>query len=308
LLYASLQKRREHMSAMTSAQGPFGDPAPSPTARPETILVVLQDHQDSVAAVPAAKLLARLEDAPVHFLYAGSQAADPKDVMRELGLTSDDLQGAVLNQVQQTAESIENAANTTPSPLVVTSARPTGDDIDAPLGILCDAVLSSTLSQVLIVPPNWNSETWQIRNILLAHDGSPSADAATSTAANLARRAGANVVALHVAARKSPQIAEVGSFPAPRYIDQPQHEWPTWANEFMQRMMALGASPSAVNFKLLVTGGQPGSEIADFARESHADMVVMSWHGRWEAERAGTLRVVIRRSECPVFLVCSGSI
>lgn len=290
------------MSAIPS-HSQVGDVAPSPVPRPETILVVLQDPQDSAAAVPAARLVAGLEDATLHFLYAGTHAADPKQLLRELGLTSDELHGGVLNTVDRTPEGITKAANNTPSPLVVASARPLTAEVDSPLGPLCDAVLSAPLAQVMIVPPDWSSESWNLRRIVLAHDGSPSADAAISTAAHLARRAGANVVALHVAARKASHLAEIGSFPAPRYIDQPQHEWPAWANEFMQRMMTLGASPAAVNFKLLVTGGQPGSEIADFAAENHADLVVMAWHGRWQAEHARTLRVVIRRSACPVFLV-----
>jgi nucleotide-binding universal stress UspA family protein len=292
------------MSALTS-HTPLGEPAPSPIRTPETILVALQDSRDSAAAVPAARLLARLENATVHFLYAGTQTGDAKELLKELGLTSEDLHGGVLNRVDRTAEAITKAANSTPSPLVVASARPVGEELDAPLGELCDAVLSAPLSQLLIVPPDWSSESWSLRTIVLAHDGSPTADGAISTAASLARRAGAHVIALHVAARKAPQSAEVGSFPAPRYIDQPQHEWPAWASEFVQRMIAVGASPGAVNFKLLVAGGQPGSEIADFAAENHADIVVMAWHGRWEAEHAGTLRVVIRRSACPVFLVCT---
>jgi nucleotide-binding universal stress UspA family protein len=289
------------MSAITSQAG---DLAPTPVRRPETILVALLDSQDSAAAVPAARLLARLEEATLHFLYVGTHGGDAKDLLKELGLTSDDLHGGVLDQITCSEEAITKAAANTPSPVVVASARPINSDVDSPLGPLCDAVLSSPLPQVVILPPEWASESWNIRKIVLAHDGSRSADAAISTAADLARRAGANVVALHVAARKAPQSTEIGSFPAPRYIDQPQHEWPAWANEFMQRMMALGASPAAVNFKLLVTGGQPGSEIADFAAENRADLIVMAWHGRWEAEHAKTFRVVIRRSACPVFLVC----
>ncbi len=291
------------MSAITS-HSQAGESMPLPVSRPETILVAVQDSQDSVAAVPVAKILAQVEEATLHFLYTGTHQGDPKELLKELGLTPEDLHGGVLNQVNATPEAIATAASTTPSPLVVASARPESSDLDSSLGLLCDAVLTSPLARVLIVPPDWTSESWSIRHIVLAHDGSRSADSAISMAADLARRAGAHVVALHVAARKAPQSAEVGSFPAPQYIDQPQHEWPMWANEFMQRMIALGASPAAMNFKLLVTGGQPGSEIADFAVENHADLVVMAWRGLWEAEHAQTLRVVIRRSACPVLLVC----
>jgi nucleotide-binding universal stress UspA family protein len=112
------------------------------------------------------------------------------------------------------------------------------------------------------------------------------------------------VLVLHVAARKiSHPMLEPGSLPAPRYVDQPQHEWPAWAGEFMERMMALGTLPAAVNFKLLVTGGQPGSEIAQFASDNNADLVVLALHGHQQPECAGALETVVRRSGCPVLLI-----
>lgn len=110
-------------------------------------------------------------------------------------------------------------------------------------------------------------------------------------------------MALHVAARQASRPdMEPGSLPAPRYVDQMQHEWPAWASEFMGRMLTLGATPNAMNFKLLVTGGQPGSEIAQFARDHHADLVVMTGQGRWRP-RPGALKVAVGRSGCPVLLI-----
>ena len=70
----------------------------------------------------------------------------------------------------------------------------------------------------------------------------------------------------------------------------------------MSRMLAAGAAPSSMHFDLVVTGGQPGSEVAQVARERNADLVVMGWHGHWDHDPSAT-RVVIRTSGCPVFLV-----
>ena len=87
-------------------------------------------------------------------------------------------------------------------------------------------------------------------------------------------------------------------------MDQPQHEWPAWAEEFMNRVIAAGAHSSAVHFKLAVTGGQAGSEVAQVARERDVDLVAMAWHGHLEHERCAT-RVVVRTCDCPVLLVYS---
>jgi nucleotide-binding universal stress UspA family protein len=270
--------------------------------RPETILVPLTDRNDAMNSLPVARAFAQLANATLHVLCWSSESLDPKQRLKQLGITPDDVHGGILGAVDGTPEALTRLAQGTANPLVVVSARPVEEDVDS-LGPVCESVLTSAPTQVVVVPPE-HKQSWHMRRILLAHDGSPTADAAICTTAHLALRAGAEVIALHVASRKAPQISEIGSFPAPRYIDQPQHEWPSWANEFVQRMMTLGASPAAINFKLLVTGGQPGSEIAQFAKDHEADLVVMVWHGRWESERAGTLKVVIRRSECPVFLIC----
>ena len=75
----------------------------------------------------------------------------------------------------------------------------------------------------------------------------------------------------------------------------------------MDRMLALGAPPSAVHFDLVVAGGQPGSEIAELARRREVDLVVMAWDGKWNDTRHAATRAVIRACGCPVLLVCSGS-
>jgi nucleotide-binding universal stress UspA family protein len=170
-----------------------------------------------------------------------------------------------------------------------------------------EAVLSSAPPRIVLVTPEHGELPWQVRRIVMAHDGTPTSDLSIALAADLSHRAGAEVVALHVAARQaSHPLLEPGSLPAPRYVDQMQHEWPAWAAEFMERMLTLGSAPTAMNFKLLVTGGQPGSEIAQFARDHVADLVVMAWHhGRWRPQRPGALKVVVRRSGCPVLLICA---
>jgi nucleotide-binding universal stress UspA family protein len=73
----------------------------------------------------------------------------------------------------------------------------------------------------------------------------------------------------------------------------------------MARMVALGGSAAAINFKLLVVGGQPGSEIGQFARDNKVDLVVLPWHGKWEEQRGGAVEAIVRRSACPVFLICT---
>jgi nucleotide-binding universal stress UspA family protein len=248
--------------------------------------------------------MARLERATLHLIHVGEPLPDPRQKLEELGLGGEQLHGVVLDQITgEAGEGIANLVRRLPAPLIVMPIRTVGQHSRAALRELAEAVLSSAPARMLLVNPNRGEEPWQIRRIVLAHDGTPTSDFAIPLTADLARRAGADVIALHVAARIASHPAEPGSLPAPRYVDQPQHEWPRWAGEFVERMMALGASPAAVNFKLLVSGGQPGSEIAQFTHNHNADLVVVAWHGRWHEQRTGAVKAVVRRARCPVLLI-----
>lgn len=305
--------------------------------RVDTIVVPLDGSRGTKMALPVARTLAQVERATLHLAYVGERELDPRRAWQHLGLSDEDLDGVVLQQLtgmpsrvsgipgspterpadtspgpetengklEAAAEAILRLVHSLPAALLVMSTHSAGQHSRATLGPLVDAVLRSAPTRIVLVNPERGEVSWPIHRVVLAHDGSPTSDFAIPLTADLAQRAGAEVTALHVAARKSSRAMEPGSLPAPRYLDQPQHEWPRWAGEFVERMMALGAPPAAVNFKLLVTGGQPGSEIAQFTRDHHADLAVVAWHGHWQAQRLGAVKVVVRRAGCPVLLICA---
>jgi nucleotide-binding universal stress UspA family protein len=277
-----------------------------PAYRIDSVVVPLDGGGASQAALPVARTLAALEHATLHVVCLGEHALGQRQTLEDLGLTAEDLHGVVLDQLTgEPAEAIVRFTQKQPAPILVMGTQTGRQRSRATLGPITEAVLACAPPRIVLVTPEHGERPYQIRRIVMAHDGTPTSDLSAALAADLSHRAGAEVVALHVAARQtSHPMLEPGSLPAPRYVDQMQHEWPAWAQEFMERMLTLGATPSAVNFKLLVTGGQPGSEIAQFARDNGADLVVMAWqHGRWRPQRPGALKVVVRRSRCPVLLI-----
>lgn len=270
------------------------------------IVLPLDGSAVARAAVPVARGLAELHKAVLHLVYVGQAPLDPRNMLGLLGVSSEEVPGAVLDAYEgNAAEGIARVARQLPQSLIVMCTH-TGEHIHPErFGSVAEAVLASSPERIVLVPPERGERPWRIGRVLLAHDGTSASDAATAPAAGLSLRAEAQVIALHIAARKAACPEKPGSLPAPRYIDQPQHEWPAWTGEFMDRMLALGAPPSAVRFNLVVAGGQPGSEIADAAREREADIVVMAWDGEWECAKHMATRVVIRTSGCPVLLVRS---
>lgn len=260
----------------------------------------------SRSAVPVARGLAQLYKAVPHLLYVGKGSPDPKTLLSLLGISCEEMPGVVLDTYEgDPADGIAHCARQLPDSLPVLCTEMGAQHDPDHFGSVAEAVLASSPERIVLVAPDRGDTEWYVQRVLLAHDGTPASDAASAPAAELSLLAGAEVIALHVAARKGPSPVEPGSYPAPRYIDQPQHEWPAWTSEFTDRMLALGRPSSAVHFKIAVAGGQPGSEIADAARERRADMVVMAWDGHWEYARPTAIRVVIRSSGCPVLLVCA---
>ena len=271
----------------------------------KNVVLPLDGSQVSRLALPIARALSKLYGATLHVVTVGQEVLHTKEALSHLGLTSEEMQGAVLDACSgDPAEAIVGAAQQLPSPLLVmcthTGVERSSDDF----GAVAESVLGVAPERIVLLAPERGDRAWLIRRVLLAHDGTSSSDCATAAAAEVAQSARAEVIALHVAARKGPHPEQRGSLPAPRYIDQPQHEWPAWAGEFMDRMLAMGAPSSSIQFKLVVTGGQPGSEVAQVARERDVDLVVMAWRGKWRSEHHAT-RVVTRTSGCPVLLVYS---
>jgi nucleotide-binding universal stress UspA family protein len=290
-------------AVMRDWQEPARHMAQPKSEKIEHVLLPLDGSDTSKLALPVARAFSQLYTATLHVVYVGEELLGPRETLEELGLSSEEMRGAVLDHLTgDPAEAITRTVRELPAPLLVMCTHTARHSDPQPIGGVAEAVLSSALDRVVLVSPERARDGCRIKRVLLAHDGTPSADVAIAPAADVAHRAGAEVTAMHVAAGNAGP-AEPGSLPAPRYMDQPQHEWPAWAGEFLDRMMALGAPPATVNFKLLVTGGQPGSEVAEFAREHAADLVVVSWHGRWEEPRAGTLKAIVHSSGCPVLLM-----
>ena len=138
-------------------------------------------------------------------------------------------------------------------------------------------------------------------HILVPHDGTPSTSAALQPAAELAKRGRAELLVLHVAdTRAAP--AELGSLTTPRYVDQPQHEWPAWSSEFVKRL-ASACPLGDLHVRLLLAHGNTAAEILRLSEKQSTDLIVLAWRGIWEAPRAATLKDILREALCPVMVV-----
>ena len=90
----------------------------------------------------------------------------------------------------------------------------------------------------------------------------------------------------------------------PYYVDQPQHEWPQWASEVIERMcMCCADCPPGVPIRMFLSHGEVSAEIARFAAAHRDDAIVLVRRSRLEPGRARVLRAVLAEAPCPVLIL-----
>jgi len=269
-----------------------------------SIHVPLDGTLHATAALPVARALAQLEGATVHIVHIGEPAVPAKAVLEKVGLTPEQLHGCVLDQAAgPPAARIVHLAAEHGSALIVLCTHTATTEARGALGRVAEAVLRDATCPIVLVQPERGPKPWVLRKILLPHDGTPTTAAAVSTAADLAFRANAELLVLHVAEPRARGPTEPGTFITPRYVDQPQHEWSSWASEFLERLVALGHCPATVRLRLLLCTGDPGAETVRAMKEHDCDLVVLGWRGRMAPERAVTMQTVIREGSCPMLVL-----
>jgi nucleotide-binding universal stress UspA family protein len=244
-----------------------------------------------------------LYHATVAVLHVTDGALASTALVDHVQLSSEDVRGLVVEQRPGAAAAvIVREAAERGAALIVMCPRTRTDRAARTLGTVAEAVLRAARCPVVLVPPARGRTRWALRRLLLPHDGTPTSAAAIAPATHLASMAAAELVVLHVATPGTERPTEPGTLVSPRYVDQPQHEWPAWGQEFLDRLRAVGRATNGINIRLALAHGEAGSAIVNFARQNDSDLIVLGWRGSLEPERAQTIRQVVRGASCPVIV------
>jgi nucleotide-binding universal stress UspA family protein len=210
------------------------------------------------------------------------------------------LEGMVLDvDVGDPADRINAATRAQPVAFLVLVAACGGGDACG-LGDLAARMLEGADAGAIILRPG--TRLGAIRRILVPIDGTPSTAAALAPAGELALRTGAALDVVMVDDVAAPIKAEPGSMAAPRYVDQPQHEWPAFSAELVQRLLsAIAQWPPAVPTRLLLGSGQPAAEILRFAEELDPDLIALVWYGT--EGHGGVFAAVARGTSRPLLVL-----
>jgi nucleotide-binding universal stress UspA family protein len=273
---------------------------------PTTLLVPLDGTPHATVALPIAREMARHLRATLQVVFIGEPLLPRTDLAQKLGLSRRALRGAVLDQIPgPPGPAIVRLAHERRSQLIVMCTRTHVTDSHTPteLGSVAKTVVLHAPCPIVLVRPDRGPRPWALRHILLPHDGTPATAAAIHPAADLAGLAAAQLSVLHVATAGTDKELEKGTLTVPQYVDQPQHEWPAWTREFLDRLCCLGHLADEEQMQLFLAHGEPGEEIIRFAAEHLVDLIVLAWHGDLAAQRAVVLKTVLRGSPCPLLLL-----
>jgi nucleotide-binding universal stress UspA family protein len=261
------------------------------------VLVPLDGSPNALCALPVARRLADLLKAPLRILHVSEESRPLGETAKSLGLETADLRGATLEVCNgRPADRILAAAADRGAALIVMSAQAAEADATGvtPLAAICEACCP-----VVLVNPAGARDGWALKRMLAPHDGSPAVSHALGSATELARQAGAELIVLQVA--HDVRALETGSIAPPAYLDQVQHSWPVWSEEFLHRLASI-CPIAGVRVRVRVAHGEPAAETTRVAGEELADLIVLAWKGRWEAPHAATLKALLRDAPCPIMV------
>ena len=268
---------------------------------PHTVLVPLDGSACATGAIPVAQRLAGLLDATVVLLHIVDEVPAPATLIERMNLSADDVNGCIIEHRPGVAEEVILREAAERHAVAIVMCAQTHTDIQSrTFGHVARPVFRGAPCPVVLVPPKRGRQPWELRHVLVPHDGTPTSAVTIGPAADLAAASGAELVVLHVATPMGAKLVEPGTFLVPSYVDQPHHEWQAWTREFVDRLCAVGRARSDAKIRMVVAEGEADAAIVRFARQS--DLIVLGWRGALEPDRALTLRRVIRDTSCPVIV------
>ncbi|MCM2321932.1 MAG: universal stress protein [Oligoflexia bacterium] len=270
------------------------------------ILVPIDASADSRRAVPWARTMARLSGASLHLVHSAEEEAvqpleTPGALRERLQLAREEMEGAILEQLTgPSSVALPAKAEETPqSVIVVPMFSSEGARPKSGLSPFAEQVLRGARCPILLVPPSADPGAWRPGKIIVPQDSTAETAYAIEPAVAMARQNGGTLFVVHVPNYSTERfLPEHEALPFPRYMDQPQHEFPAWKQEFIERLRELGQIPASVDVQLVLALGDPANEILDWSTKAHADLIAIPWRGDFNTARV--LRKVLKDATCPV--------
>lgn len=271
------------------------------------ILVALDGSPAAKIALPVARALARQLHARLTVLHVAPSKIPIETLRQRLHLGPEDMEVIDLHIHQgDAALGILRMMDEPDVLLTVLTTHGRNVERGRHLGRVAHAVIAATSRPIVLVRPEsvapYAPPAPMLRCMLFPLDGAPTTANGLGPATALAGQLQASVDVLYVANPLQQRPSESGSITMPSYVDQPQHEWPEWTSEVMERLAVYAPYPEGAPVRVYLAYGAIDDEIIRFAIAHHEDMIVLVRHSHVEPGRAHVLRSVLDRTPCPVLL------
>jgi len=264
-----------------------------------TVLMWFDGSPEAVWTFPVARKIARVMEGSLHLVLSG-ESGDARE--RVSLLAGEEGEPRLHELVGNPAVGIVRLATFNPGAFIVAPAygpsRP-----DTGVGLVADEILQRAECPVLIVHPSTTWTSWRLDRILVPQDGTADAARALCPATRLAERSGAEVLVLHVSPEQPSDAPCPGVLECPAYVDQPQHEWPSWVSSFLERVRQLCQMSPQAALRFHWASGDPAREILALARRKRVDLITMSWTRREHRDQPQVVRQVLREAPCPILIL-----
>jgi nucleotide-binding universal stress UspA family protein len=243
------------------------------------VLAAIDDSDTAGVVLATAAAFAKITDsstAAVHVREGGVQRARASAAAAHVPLHV--ITGDVI-------DSVVNAAADPDVRAVVIGTRREPDHT-RPAGHVTFALLDRIHVPLVVVPPDVTTPEI-LQRMLVPLDGTRSTARRARTAIDLAVDAGLEVIAIHVC-----DLDHI-----PMFTDQPQHETPAFAREFLARY----APGAPVHLEMRV--GPPADELLAATSALSADLVAIAWAQTLEPGRAQVVQQLLTCSRVPLLLL-----
>lgn len=255
------------------------------------VLVALDGSPAAAAAISIGRAVTAQLGGALEFLHVTPDPISEAELRTRLALGDEDLRDARLClEIGEPAEGILRRTADSRVAIVVLTTHGREIEHGHRIGRVAAAVIANTEQPILLVRPEAaplpDDHPKGLQRLLLPLDGTPTTAIALRPATQLCSQLHASVDLLYVAGGEQPAPDDPGSIGAPRYLDQPQHEWPQWADEVLDRLLSCCAEcPPDVPARAYLTQGEAGDEIVRFAAEHRYDAIVLARNSHLEPGR-----------------------
>ena len=269
------------------------------------IVIPLDGSQTATAALGAAQAVTTIMGAVLHIVHVAEARLSEDQLLDKLKAGPLQIKTCLLDQVTgDPANAILDYAESINAKMIVMSSHGWTYNREYLVGSTAMDIIQGASMPILVIRPgmiNLPNSSWKPIKMLCPLNGSPMAAAQMQLIFEFAKLFDADVDVLNVAFHGKKRPTEAGTITVSKFQDYPHYDMPAWADEFIRRFCVCQLP--GVKVRMFQLAGDPSEVIIRFASENKDDLIVLSWRGRLETERAQTIKGLLRKTEMPVLLL-----